>query len=344
MSGLCVKTNVLNIGDNNNLNLLKGNLKDLIDIKHDLENNKYSDLSDKIIYLALHPIFDYNNNVIYYQIVGRTHNNEKFPVSWYTNLSKEDRIDFAVRAVLLSNYLQENHISSKVVIQGRDLYSVKKIINIKNYEISKYGQGLNQKILYNNEKCTGGAIHPVDKEELILDMYHELDTDYYDFYIDNSGNLHYCKTILDKYKKSSISNCFSIDKHGRYHDDRCYERIIKLIKDQTNIVYDNFDDKPVHIIKIDNTIAYEAFKYGHEANKYSQELSIAIDTIWSIDPDIVFVITLGLIPKENYTRVNSIYKAIQQEKYDKILIQGSELGDYAFRVIMDNNDDIKIEK
>lgn len=343
MTTVYVKTNILNIGNYNNLNFLKGNLKDLIVTKYNLENNKYSDLSDKTIYLALQPIFDYNNNVIYYQIVGRTHNNEKFPFSWYTELSKEDRINFTIKCALLSNYLEKNDISSKFLIQECDFVSVKKIMNIKNYEISIYGQGLNQKILYNKEICTGGPIYPLDNESPILDMYHQLDTDYYDFYIDNSGNLQYCKTILDKYKGCAISNCFSINKRGDYNNDRSYERIIKLIKDQSNIVYDNLSDKPVNIIKIDNTIANKAFNYGRNVNRYSEELSKAIDTIWTIDPDIIFVIKCT-IPNENYIRVKSIYKALQEQKYDKVLIQGSELKDYAFRVIMDNNDDIKIEK
>ena len=136
----------------------------------------------------------------------------------------------------------------------------------------------------------------------------------------------------------TISNCFSIQ-NGIYDDDRCYARIIKLIKDQSNIIYDNLSDKPVHIIKIDNTIAYKAFNYGSNANNYSQELSEAIDTIWSIDPNIIFVIKCT-ISKDNYNRVKSIYKAIQEEKYDKVLFQGSELKDYAFRVIMNNDNDI----
>lgn len=343
MSVICVKTNVLDIGDNNNLNFLKCNLKDLIITKYNLEINKYSDLSDKSIYLALQPIFDFNDRVIYYQIVARTHNNEKFPFDWYKELSKEDRINFTVKCALLSNYLEEYDILSKFLIQECDFIQVKKIINIKNYELSKYSQGLNQKILYNEEKCYGGTIYPLDNEELILDMYHQLDTDYYDYYIDNSSNLHYCKTILDKHKSCTINNCFSINKCGKYDKDRSYERIIKLIKDQSNKVYNNLMDKPVHSIKIDKTIANKAFNYGSNANKYSEELSKAIDTIWSIDPNIIFVIKCT-IPKDNFIRVNSIYKALQDKKYDKVLIQGSALKDYAFRVKMDNNDDIKIEK
>lgn len=338
MDTYCVNTNVLNIENTNNLNFLKGNLKDLIITKCNLENNKCYDLSDKTIYLALQPVFDYNNDVIYYQILARTHNNEKFPLDWYTGLSKEDRINFTIKCALLSNYLQEHNISSKFIIQECDVISVKKRIDIKHYEISKYGQGLNQKILYNDTICEGGPIYPLDNEPPILDMYYQLDTDYYDFYIDNSGNLKYCKTILDKHKGITISNCFSI-KNGIYDDDRSYARIIKLIKDQSNIIYDNLSDKPVHIIKIDNTIAYKAFNYGSNANNYSQELSEAIDTIWSIDPNIIFVIKCT-IPKDNYNRVKSIYKAIQEEKYDKVLFQGSELKDYAFRVIMNNNNDI----
>tara|TARA_Y100000389_G_scaffold177965_1_gene190703 strand:+ start:9127 stop:10158 length:1032 start_codon:yes stop_codon:yes gene_type:complete len=343
MSAVCVRTNVLDIDSVDNLNFLKDNLKDLIMTKCNLEKNKYFDLSDKTIYLALQPIFNYNNDVIYYQILARTHNKEIFPFDWYKELSKQERINFTVKCALLSNYLEENDISSKFVIQECDFISVKKIINIKNYEISKYGQGLNQKILYNEEICNGGSIYPLDNESPILDMYHQLDTDYYDFYIDNSGNLQYCKTILDKYKGCAISNCFSINKHGEYDDDRSYERIIKLIKDQSNIVYDNLSDKPVHIIKIDNTIAYKAFNYGRNVNKYSEELSKAIDTIWTIDPDIIFVIKCT-IPNENYIRVKSIYKALQEKKNDKVLIQGSVLKDYAFRVIMNYNNDIKIEK
>ena len=106
MSVICVKTNVLDIGENNNLNFLKCNLKDLIITKYNLEINKYSDLSDKRIYLALQPIFDFNDRVIYYQIVARTHNNEKFPFDWYKELSKEDEFQKVVKDFFLTKCYQ----------------------------------------------------------------------------------------------------------------------------------------------------------------------------------------------------------------------------------------------
>ena len=162
-------------------------------------------------------------------------------------------------------------------------------------------------------------------------------------YYDSNNNLQYCKTLLDRHKECGIDNCFSINNKGIYDDNRCYKRIIQLIKDQSEIICDNLCNKPVKIIKIDETIAKRAFIHGQYENVYSQELSKAVDTIWSIDPKIIFVIKY-YIPKDNYIRVKSIYRAIQNNKYDKVLIQGALVKDYAFRVTIDHIHNIKIEK
>ena len=341
MNTHAVKTNVIDI--NNNLNFLKGNLKDLIIVKDNLEKNKYSDLSDKTIYLSLQPVIDYNHEIIYYNIVARTHNNEEFPIEWYQELSKDDRIEYIIKCITLKNYLDKHNIYSRFTIEECDFISIKRKINISNYELSIYGQNLNGKISYNGAECKGGPLHPLNNEQPILDNYHQLDTDYYDMYYDSNNNLQYCKTLLDRHKECGIDNCFSINNKGIYDDNRCYKRIIQLIKDQSEIICDNLCNKPVKIIKIDETIAKRAFIHGQYENVYSQELSKAVDTIWSIDPKIIFVIKY-YIPKDNYIRVKSIYRAIQNNKYDKVLIQGALVKDYAFRVTIDHIHNIKIEK
>ncbi|MDA9216219.1 hypothetical protein N9O88_00150 [bacterium] len=322
-------SNAISLTDNN-INFFKSiNQEKLIALKNELikDEDLSKDDNNKCIYLALHPIFKtevIDNKLEYiveqWEILARGHNTNYFPFSWFSNLSKEDRIKFTNQNAYLSKYLKNHDIIAKFNLQISDFEDIEKEDTY--FEIAEFGESANKKksiIDDDNNIKLAGCLFPLC---LIPDSA---------FYSINS--------IFDNISDATLDDCYtlknnfmelSIEEH--FEPYRCYnviESLIKYLQSKNNL-------NSISAIKIDFSVANFVYNTNPKDKNYivsvmhREKLNSHVEKIFKLSKNIKFIIECTIpIHKLNN---NYILDKMILEGTNQVLQQGGELENYAFRI------------
>jgi hypothetical protein len=293
--------------NNDTINRLKGATQEtLLKWKQQLESVDNAD--DGNLYLSLHPIMDRSGFVKCWEILARTRDSDLFPFDWFKTLTKQERVDFTIKCAEFSKLCKSHNINAKFNLQHCDFDDVTRRIDLADthYEIAEFGQGMDGSIMENGKVKLGGALFPLKSQD------------------DRSDYYGHSETILDKYKRASIDDCFTIERNGEYQDDRCFDRIIEMIKTQGAMKADD-PEKAVHTIKIDYSISNKAFNKMEEP--YCTDLNNAVTTILKDDPHMQIIVECTVNPND----IQNV-PALHNMDHESLLFQGGALQAYAFRV------------